>query len=65
MAIFQEPVADGLGGSGLSDDVAPFLDGHLTGDHDGPFQRPLLDHVKEDPSLISIEHVRAQVVQDQ
>lgn len=29
MAVFEEPVTDSLGGSGLSDDVAPFLDGHI------------------------------------
>lgn len=54
---FRGAVADALSVSGLAYDVAPFLHGHLTGDHHGSFRRTLLDRVTMDPTLISIMQV--------
>jgi hypothetical protein len=61
----NETVEDGVGESGLADDVVPFIDRQLTGDERRGGAVTVLDDFHQVAALAGAEPIRSPVIEDQ
>ncbi len=61
----NETVEDGVGESGLADDVVPFIDRQLTGDERRACAVTVLDDFHQVAALAGAEPIRSPIIEDQ
>src|SRR5262249_56857461 len=65
VGVMDEAIEDGIGESGLADEIVPGFDGELAGDQRRRATMPILDDLHKIAPLAGVEAVRTEVVQNE